>query len=128
MYDVRCTMLGQHIPYLFQSKTQITSYIVHRTSYICHPMVIAVNTKYFLKAYQQVYLEFIYECFSRIANHQPLHTFIFISDTAFDPSFSFSENSIPLAIMPKINAGILSGILYKIKITSLLKNTRQMFL
>ena len=83
-------------------------------------MTIAVNTKYFLKACQLDYSNFIYESFSRITKQQPQHTFIFFSDTPFDPSFNFSDNSIPIVIKSKVNA-LLPGIFYRIKIAGLLK-------
>ncbi|MEO6455669.1 MAG: glycosyltransferase [Ginsengibacter sp.] len=81
-------------------------------------MVIAVNTDYFLKAYQQDYLKFIYGCFNRIAKQQPQHTFIFIANTPFDISFNFSNNSA-LIVVPGFKA--ISGILYKIKLACILK-------
>ncbi len=83
-------------------------------------MVIAVNTKYFLKAYQHNYSNFIFECFRRIANRQPRHTFIFFSDAAFDSSFYLAGNSIPV-VVPVSNGAMLSSVLYNMKVLALLK-------
>ncbi len=84
-------------------------------------MVIAVNTKYFFKAYQKEYSSFIYQCFKRIIKQQQQHTFIFFSNLDLDPSFDFGANAFSVIVKSGFNSGAFSGIIYKKKIGSLLK-------
>lgn len=74
-------------------------------------MVIAVDIRG-AEAYQQ----FIYEVFKRITVQHPDHTFIFISDNEFDPSFIFSENVIA-EVVKQTKISLLSDH----KVSSLLK-------
>ncbi|MDB5198586.1 MAG: glycosyltransferase family 4 protein [Chitinophagaceae bacterium] len=74
-------------------------------------MVIAVDIRGSGK-----YQHFIYENFKRIAAQHPRHSFLFIFDKPFDPSFIFSQNIIPVIIQPK-----KISLLNDHKISSLLK-------
>src|ERR1035437_11035787 len=56
-------------------------------------MVIAVDIRF-----TEEYQNFIYETFSRITAQHPQHSFIFIFNKPFDPSFIFSENIIPIVV------------------------------
>ena len=58
-------------------------------------MVIAVDIRG-----AEAYQHFIYEVFKRLTVQHPDHTFIFISDNEFDPSFIFSENVIDATNTP----------------------------
>ncbi|MEO6330361.1 MAG: glycosyltransferase [Ginsengibacter sp.] len=80
-------------------------------------MVIAINTRYFLKTYQQDYSDFIHECFSRITKKYPQHTFIFLSDF----SLNISDDCVPFAEWQSRNITDKAGLWYKLKIAALLK-------
>ena len=77
-------------------------------------MVIAVDIRG-----AEAYQHFIYEVFKRLTVQHPDHTFIFISDNEFDPSFIFSENVIA-EVVKQTKISLLSDH----KISSLLKKNK----
>ena len=74
-------------------------------------MIIAVDIRG-----AEAYQHFIYETFKRITVQHPKHSFLFMFDKPYDPSFVFSENVIPVIVkQQKIS------LLTDHKISSLLK-------
>ena len=65
---------------------------------------------------EEVYQHFIYETFKRITAQHPAHSFIFIFDKPYPPSFIFSENVIAVVIKPQ-----KISLLNDLTISSLLK-------
>ncbi len=84
-------------------------------------MIIAVNTRSLLKDDEKGYLNFIFECFSRITRQQTPHTFIFIFDRQYDSSSIFSKNVIPVISGPKFSITLLLWFWSNIKIPLILK-------
>jgi len=74
-------------------------------------MVIAVDIRV-----SEEYQDFIYETFKRITAKHPSHSFIFIFDKPYDPSFIFSENVTAVIVKPK-NISLLNDL----KTSSILK-------
>jgi glycosyltransferase involved in cell wall biosynthesis len=84
-------------------------------------MTIAVNTTFLLKNHKEGYGNFIYECFSRIVKQYPQHTFIFIFDKPFPPSFIFSPNIIPVVIRLRARNLLWLKLWYNYKIPFVLR-------
>ena len=84
-------------------------------------MVIAVNTRFLLPEYLEGYGNFINECFSRLTNQFPQHTFIFIFDRKYNPDFIFSENVIPVVLPPETRHPFLWWIWFNIRVPVVLK-------
>ena len=78
-------------------------------------MVIAVDIRF-----TEEYQNFIYETFSRITTQHLQHSFIFIFNKPFDPSFIFSENIIPVVVQ-HTKISLLSQLRNDHKTSSLLK-------
>ena len=74
-------------------------------------MVIAVDIRF-----SEDHQNFVYQTFKRITAQHPQHSFIFIFDKPFDPSFIFSENVTTVVVKPK-----KISLLDDLKISSLLK-------
>ncbi len=74
-------------------------------------MVIAVDIRF-----EEEYQHFIFETFKRITAQLPKHSFIFIFDKPFGPSFIFSENVNAVVTKPQ-----KLSLLNDIKVSSLLK-------
>ncbi len=70
-------------------------------------MKFAVNTRLLLKNKLEGIGWFIYESFSRMVKAHPEHTFYFLFDRPFDPSFIFSENVIPVVVSPPARHPVL---------------------
>lgn len=84
-------------------------------------MKIAVNTRLLIKDKLEGIGWYIYENFSRIAIAHPEHTFYFLFDRAFDNSFLFSPNIIPVVINPPTRHPVLQYIWFEIMIPAALK-------
>ncbi len=84
-------------------------------------MKIAINTRLLLKDKLEGIGWYIYENFSRIAIAHPEHTFYFLFDRAFDNSFLFSSNIIPVVIKPPTRHPVLQYIWFEIMIPAALK-------
>lgn len=63
-------------------------------------MLIAVNTRFLLKDKLEGIGWYTYETMRRLTQRHPEHTFLFLFDREFDPSFLFSENIIPVKVWP----------------------------
>jgi glycosyltransferase involved in cell wall biosynthesis len=84
-------------------------------------MVIAVSTRFLVKDECREHGNFVNEVFLRIAKHHQQHTFIFIFDKPYDPSFIFYENIIPVITGPQANNPAQWYIWYNIKIPAIIK-------
>jgi glycosyltransferase involved in cell wall biosynthesis len=84
-------------------------------------MVIAVNTTFLLKNHQEGYGNFIYECLIRNANQNPEHTFIFIFNKPWNPSFIASSNIIPLIVNSEFKSLWQIKFWYNYKVPAALK-------
>jgi glycosyltransferase involved in cell wall biosynthesis len=84
-------------------------------------MVIAVSTRFLEKDKCGEHGNFINEVFLRIAKHHQQHTFIFIFDKPYDPSFIFYENIIPVVTGPQAKNPAQWYIWYNIKIPAIIK-------
>jgi glycosyltransferase involved in cell wall biosynthesis len=84
-------------------------------------MRIAVNTRFLIKNQLEGYGNFIYEIFTRIAEHHPEHQFIFFYDRLFDGSISVPENVLQVIIPPKARHALSFKWWYDIKIPLALK-------
>jgi glycosyltransferase involved in cell wall biosynthesis len=84
-------------------------------------MRIAVNTRFLIKNQLEGYGNFIYEVFTRIAEHHPEHKFILFYDRPFDGSVSVPENVLQVTIPPKARHALLFKWWYDIKIPLALK-------
>ncbi len=62
-------------------------------------MVIAVNTNFTVANVSGN--DFIFECFSKLAQQYPQHQFIYIFDTAFDEKYITSKNIAPIVTGPQ---------------------------
>jgi glycosyltransferase involved in cell wall biosynthesis len=86
------------------------------------PMTIAINATYLLESTKEGYGNFIYECFLRISKQHHQHTFIFIFDKPFYPSFIFSSNIVPVIVGPQPKSLLLLKFWFNYKIPVVLKN------
>ncbi len=68
---------------------------------------IAVNTRLLLKNKLEGIGWFIFENFSRMVKAHPEHTFYFLFDRPFDKSFVFSDNVIPIVVLPPARHPVL---------------------
>ena len=84
-------------------------------------MVIAVSTRFLVKDECSEHGNFVNEVFLRIAKHHHQHTFIFIFDKPYDPSFIFYENIIPVVTRPQAKNPAQWYIWYNIKIPAIIK-------
>ena len=75
-------------------------------------MVIAVN---FLDS------DFIFECFSKLAQQYPQHQFIYIFDATFDEKYIRSKNIIPIVAGPQTKSTLLLKYWLNYKIPAILK-------
>ena len=85
-------------------------------------MVIAVNVNSSIPAYKEGYENFIHECFTRIINKQPQHTFIFFNAQNFSKEFPDATNV--RLIMQSITKpkSLISWILLSRRLQRLLRN------
>ena len=84
-------------------------------------MRIAVNTRFLIKNQLEGYGNFIYEVFTRIAEHHPEHQFIYFYDRPFNGSISIPENVLQVTIPPKARHALSFKWWYDIKIPLALK-------
>ncbi len=70
-------------------------------------MNIGVNTRLLLKDKLEGIGRFTAESLARICNSHPEHTFFFFFDRAYDASFVFAENVIPIVVSPQARHPIL---------------------
>ncbi|MDQ6762186.1 MAG: glycosyltransferase family 4 protein [Bacteroidota bacterium] len=84
-------------------------------------MNIAVDARCFTKDGNDESANFLFKIFTEITALHKEHTFIFIFDKPFPPSFIFSENVIPVLKAPIANSTASLYIWYNIKIPLLLK-------
>ncbi len=84
-------------------------------------MIIAIDTRCLVKDRRSEAGDFIYEVLSRITGLHKAHTFIFIFDAAYDPSFIFSENVIPVVKTSLANSPAKWFLWYNVKIPLVLK-------
>jgi len=82
-------------------------------------MVIAVNTSFTTGDLSNG--DFIFESFSRIAQHYPQHQFIYIFDTAFDKKYITSQNIMPVITGPPTKNPLLLQYRLNYKIPSILR-------
>lgn len=82
---------------------------------------IAVNTRLLLKDKLEGIGWFTYENLIRISANHPEHTFLFLFDRPFDPSFVFADNVEPIVIGPQARHPILFRWWFNISVTKALK-------
>ncbi len=84
-------------------------------------MRIGVNTRLLLKNKIEGIGRFSIESLQRICRSHPEHTFYFFFDRAYDPSFIFAENVIPVIVSPQARHPILWKIWFNWRLPSLFK-------
>lgn len=84
-------------------------------------MRIAVNTRFLLTSKMEGFGWYTYEVVSRMVRSHPEHTFIFFFDRAFDPSFVFAGNVIPVVLAPQARHPILFRIWFNVSVRRALK-------
>lgn len=84
-------------------------------------MRIAVNTRFLLKNKMEGFGWFTHEVFQRIVNQHPEHEFIFIFDRAYDPSFVYGKNVIPVKTGPQARHPWLFYWFFEYSVTRVLK-------
>jgi glycosyltransferase involved in cell wall biosynthesis len=84
-------------------------------------MIIAVNTRLLLKGKLEGIGWFTYETLKRITTEHPEHKFIFIFDRAYDESFIFSDNVVPVVLNPPTRHPVLWFLWFQYRIPALLR-------
>lgn len=87
-------------------------------------MKIAVNTRLLLKGKLEGIGWYTYETMKRIVKNNPEHTFYFLFDRAYDESFVFGENVIPVVLNPQARHPFLFWIWFEISVCRFLKKTK----
>jgi hypothetical protein len=85
---------------------------------------IAVNTRLLLHNKLEGIGWFTYEIFKRMAENHPEHTFYFLFDRAYHPSFVFSKNVIPVVVSPQARHPLLYKIWFDISLKRALKKIK----
>lgn len=84
-------------------------------------MIIAVNTRLLLKGKIEGIGRFSFEVLKRITTVHKEHTFIFLFDRTYDPSFIFSNNIIPVVLFPPSRHPFLWYWFFEYSVTKALK-------
>jgi len=84
-------------------------------------MIIAVNTRLLLKGKIEGIGRFSFEVLKRITTGHKEHTFIFLFDRTYDPSFIFSNNIIPVVLFPPSRHPFLWYWFFEYSVTKALK-------
>lgn len=84
-------------------------------------MKIAVNTRLLLKGRLEGIGWYTFETMKRIVKNHPEHTFYFLFDRAYDSSFVFEKNVVPVVLHPQARHPILFWIWFEISVFSFLK-------
>lgn len=87
-------------------------------------MKIAVNTRLLIKDKLDGIGWFTCESLKRITRAHPEHTFYFIFDRPYDPSFLFSPNVVPVVLHPQARHPVLYMIWFDVSIPILLKRIK----
>jgi glycosyltransferase involved in cell wall biosynthesis len=85
---------------------------------------IAVNTRLLLHNKLEGIGWFTYEIFKRMAENHPEHTFYFLFDRAYHPSFVFSKNVIPIVVSPQARHPLLYKIWFDISLKRVFKKIK----
>jgi glycosyltransferase involved in cell wall biosynthesis len=64
---------------------------------------------------------FTYEIFKRMAENHPEHTFYFLFDRSYHPSFVFAKNVVPIVVSPQARHPLLYKIWFDISVKRVLK-------
>ena len=67
---------------------------------------------------------FTYEIFKRMAENHPEHTFYFLFDRAYHPSFVFAKNVVPVVVSPQARHPLLFKIWFDISLKRALKKIK----
>jgi len=84
-------------------------------------MVIAVNTRLFLKDKLEGIGNYAYQILKHLVNNHSEHRFIFIFDRPYDQSFVFADNITPVVLFPPARHPILYKIWFDYRIPGILK-------
>ncbi|HNB49519.1 MAG TPA: hypothetical protein PK332_09150, partial [Chitinophagales bacterium] len=84
-------------------------------------MKIAINTRFLLKNKIEGIGMFTQEIFKRVVQLMPEHEFYFLFDRAYDESFVFAKNVIPITISPPARHPVLWYIWFEHAIPKVLK-------
>lgn len=84
-------------------------------------MRIVVNTRFLLKNKLEGIGRFTYETCKLLTQNHPEHEFIFVFDRAYDDSFIFSNNIIPVVISPQSRHPVLWYLWFEWSIPQVLK-------
>ncbi|MCK9269350.1 MAG: glycosyltransferase family 1 protein [Bacteroidales bacterium] len=91
-------------------------------------MKIAVNTRLLIKDKLEGIGWFTYENLRRITTQHPEHTFYFLFDRKFHPSFIFADNVVPLVVPPQARHPLLYYLWFEFSVPRVLKKIgAQMF-
>jgi glycosyltransferase involved in cell wall biosynthesis len=82
---------------------------------------IAVNTRLLLHNKLEGIGWFTYEIFKRMAENHPEHTFYFLFDRPYHPSFAFAKNVVPIVVSPQARHPLLYKIWFDISVKRVLK-------
>jgi len=87
-------------------------------------MVIAVNTRFWLKDALEGYGYFIQETFQRMAQQHPEHRFYFLFDRPYDSRLVFPQNVTPLVIGPPARHPLLWKWWYDVRVPLVLSKIK----
>ena len=87
-------------------------------------MRIAVNTRMLLKNRLEGIGWYSYEILRRLALLYPQHTFYFLFDRQWDPSFVFGPNVIPIRVFPPARHPILFYIWFELRLPAVLRQLK----
>jgi glycosyltransferase involved in cell wall biosynthesis len=85
---------------------------------------IAVNTRLLLHNKLEGIGWFTYEIFKRMAENHPEHTFYFLFDRSYHPSFVFAKNVVPIVVSPQARHPLLYKIWFDISVKRVLKKIK----